>query len=305
MTEGKYRLEHLADTSDQGRPSDNAYSAMAMLLVGRFLRLTERERAKQIHLGPACRPACGLCEDVALRHAQWATDKLAGHRRTGPPKTGGVVVRDWVTILTWVSSPDTRDIEVRVMREALERWLSPDDPSLPFVLAIGTQLLPASGRARGPRSMRDYVGDWRKSVVAQGQGWAVKPDRDLTSARMFAATRQRHPRGVQLLVDVVKRLEWGDDEPYHSVLGRSETQVGDQAELRAVIGDLLAAEPTRSWFLRNIDARHSYNQDLRRRTNRFDMDVDLLADDGESPADSWDHDLHPHENGVDAGGTVW
>jgi len=207
MADWKFRLGDLVETSADGRPTQDAYSAMAVLLVGRFLRLTGRERGKQVHLGPTCRPTCGLCTDIALRHAQWATDKLLGHLHKGVPLTQGAPVRDWETILTWTTSTTRRDTEIITVRDALNRWLPQDDPLLPLVLALSTQLLPTSHDARAPRRMRDYVGDPRKGVLAQRQGWAVKPDRDLRQHRAFRAIRRKHPRGVDLLVDVLKKLE--------------------------------------------------------------------------------------------------
>lgn len=283
MADWTFRLGDLVEVTATGCPSQNAYSAMAVLLVGRFLRLTAKERAKQVHLGPPCRPTCGLCADIALRHAQWATDKLVGHLNKGAPRTRGELVRDWVTILAWTTSTVQREIEIVTVREALNRWLPEDDPLLPLVLALSTQLLPASRDARAPRRLRDYVGDPRRGILAQRQGWAVKPDRDLRSLRIFAAIRQRHGRGVDLLVEVLKKLDYGDADPYWTVLSRPETQPGDQAALRAVIEDLLTCQPTRDWFMLNVDARHSYNQDLQRRANRFVADVDMLAHDGALP----------------------
>jgi hypothetical protein len=289
MADWTFRLGDLVETTATGCPSQNAYSATAGLLVGRFLRLTAKERAKQVHLGPPCRPTCGLCGDIALRHAQWATDKLVGHLNNGAPRTRGVLVRDWVTILTWTTSTVHREIEIVTVREALNRWLPEDDPLLPLVLALSTQLLPMSRDARAPRRLRDYVGDPRRSVLAQRQGWAVKPDRDLRSLRIFAAIRQRHGRGVDLLADVLKKLDYGDADPYRTVLSRPETRPGDQAALRALIEDLLADQPTRDWFLLNVEARHSYNEDLRRRTNRYAADVHLLAHDSTLPGELAHH----------------
>lgn len=279
MADWKYRLSDLAETTAADRPTENAYSAMAALLVGRFLRLTAKERAKQIHLGPQCHPACDICGDIALRHAQWATDKLIGHLNKGVPCTRGVPVRDWATILTWTTSADKREIEIVKVREALNRWLPEDDPLLPLVLALSTQLLPASRDARAMRRLRDYVGDPRKSVLAQRHGWAVKPDRDLRELRVFAAARQRHGRGIDLLVNVLKNLDYGDHDPYKTVLSRPDTRPGDQAALRDLVKELLTDPMTRDWFMLNVDARHSYNQDLRRRANSSVTDTGRLTDD--------------------------
>ena len=283
MGDWRFRLGDLAATAADGRPTQKVHSAMAVLLVGRFLRLTVNERAKQVPLGPPCRPTCGLCEDIALRHAQWATDKLTGHLVRGAPRTHGAPVRDWMTILHWVTSAEHRDTEVIAVQEALNRWLPASDRLLPLVLALSTQLLPSSRGARAPRRLRDYVGDPRRSVLAQRQGWAVKPNRDLRELRFFSDLRRQHGRGVDLLVEVVKILDYGDADPYRSVLGRPETRPGDQAALRALIEDMLADQPTRDWFMLNVDARHSYNEDLRRRADRYTAEVDVMAEVSELP----------------------
>ena len=279
MADWTLRFGDLAETTATGRPTDKAYSAMAALLVERFLRLTGRERAKQVHLGPACRPTCGLCTDIALRHAQWATNKLIGHLKKGVPNSHGVPVRDWVTILAWTTSDEHRDTEISTVRNALNHWLPQGHPLLPIVLALSTQLLPASSDARAPRRMRDYVGDPRKSIQAQRRGWAVKPDRDLQQHRIFDGIRQRHPRGFELLIEVIKKLDYGDADPYQTVLSCSDTRPGDKAALRAAIAELLNDEQSRDWFMLNVDARHSYNQDLRRRADRYTTDIDMLASD--------------------------
>jgi hypothetical protein len=279
MADWQFRLGDLVETTAAGRPTQNAYSAMAVLLAGRFLRLTAKERAKQVHLGPQCHPTCGICGDIALRHAQWAADKLVGHLNKGVPWTRGVPVRDWVTILKWTTSAEEREIEIVEVREALNRWLPEDDPLLPLVLALSTQLLPASRDARAPRRLRDYVGDPRKSVLAQRHGWAVKPDRDLRELRVFAAARQGHVRGIDLLVNVLKNLDYGDPDPYQTVLSRPETRPGDQAALRNLIEELLTDPVTRDWFMLNVDARHSYNQDRHRRASNYVTEVDGLARD--------------------------
>jgi len=80
-------------------------------------------------------------------------------------------------------------------------------------------------------------------------------------------------------VEVLRKLDYGDADPYRTVLSRPEARPGDQAALRALIEDLLTRQPTRDWFLLNVDGRHSYNQDLRRRANRYAAEVDMLAHD--------------------------
>jgi hypothetical protein len=182
-------------------------------------------------------------------------------------------VRDWITIVDWVMSPERGSTRVRAVRDILLSRLPGDHPLLPLVLALRTQLLPSSNDARAPRRKCDFVGDPRRSVLAQRQQWAVKPERDLLARKDFQPLRVRHPRGFRLLVQVLKLLDSGDPDPYRTAL----TQPGDAAALRALIADLLAAPATHEWFMRNVDARHSYNEDLARRRYRPVIAVESVA----------------------------
>src|SRR5262249_44335057 len=221
------------------RPAEVAYSAMVSLLCEPFLALTRQERGRQVHLGPPCRD-CDLCWDIALRHAQWATNKVHRHLKDGPPQTHDGPVRDWITIVNWVMAPEKGSTRVCAVRDILLSRLPGDHPLLPLVLALRTQLLPSSNDARAPRRTCDFVGDPRRSVLAQRQQWAVKPERDLLERKDFQPLRARHPRGCRLLVHVLKLLDSGDPDPYRTAL----TQPADAAALQALIADLLAAPVT-------------------------------------------------------------
>jgi hypothetical protein len=274
-----WQLKDLGVTNpqDDGRPADAAYAAMVQLISEPFLRVTRLERSRQAHRGSFCQPVCELCWDIALKHAQWATDKLHSHLTKGPPSTRGEPVRDWLTILDWVTSPDRGRALITDIRTGIDRRLAPDDPRLPLVLALRTQLLPSATGARGPRKAREAVGDARRSVVALQQQWAVKPDRDLRTGRRFAPLWTAHRRGCDLLVAVLKSLDHGETEPYRAVLGRPEALAGDEAALRALIRDMLADPDLRAWFLREVDARQSYNQD--RAARRFrPADIESMSD---------------------------
>ncbi len=276
------RLAHLADLTPHGTPTDLACEAMAALTCARFLRLTVSERSRQVHRGGGCRPVCGLCQDIALRHALWAARKLARHLRDGPPSTRGEPVRDWKTILAWVSGPDAQDLEIDTVRRAMSRHLPSDHALLPLVMALNTQLLPSPDDARAPRRMRDVVGDPRRGALAQMHEWAVKPDRDLAQARAFETFRHNHPDGVRLLTQVLRQLDYGDPDPYVSVLSGPDAAT-HRDQLAAVIRAMLADDAAHDWFLTNVEARQTYNQDLLQRRFRYTALVDEHA-----PAD---HDL--------------
>jgi hypothetical protein len=261
MTEWTLKDLGATDQSDASQPADAAYMAMVELVAHPFLRATRLERARQAHQGTICQPVCELCWDIALKHAQWATDKLHSHIRRGPPSTRGEPVRDWVTILDWVTSPDRNTRPIGDIRAGIDHRLAVDDVRLPLVLALRTQFLPSATGARGPRKARESVGDARRSVVALQQQWAVKPDRDLRTGKRFAAVRQEHPRGCELLVHVLKALDNGETEPYQYVLGREDARPQDDDALRALIVDVLADAWLREWFMREVDARQTYNQD--------------------------------------------
>ncbi|CAJ59516.1 MULTISPECIES: hypothetical protein [Frankia] len=280
-----WRLRHLAesDPARPDRPSDQAYHAMVELLSRRFLALTRAERARQLHLGPHCRRSCDLCWDIALHHAAWAANKLHRCLRTGPPTTRGEPVRDWVRILAWVQSPPHDDTPVVAVRTALFRHLPGDDPLLPLVHAVATQLLPSAGDVHAMRRTCDFVGDARRSVLAQRHGWAVKPGRDLAQRVLFHGLRERHPRGIQLLLEVLRHLDRGSVDPYSQVLADARSTPGDRATLEALIKDMLADPVTGEWFLREVIARQLYNEDVGRRRYRPPRDVQDLPDLDDDP----------------------
>lgn len=283
MLEGTadWRLRHLAeaDSEHPDRPAERAYHAMAAMVSHRFLHLTRAERARQVHLGPRCGPDCDLCWDIALAHAVWAANKVRRQLRDGPPRTSrGEEVRDWVRIMEWIRTPPRDETEVAAVRHAFFHRLPPNDPLLPLVHAVATQLLPSASGARTMRRTSDFVGDARRSVLAQRQGWSVKPGRDLSQRVTFAGFRARHPRGIELLRDVLKRLDHGAVDPYQAVLGREGTSEADRAALLALLRDMFADDAARDWFQREVDARQSYNEDLARRRYRPIEDVDGLTD---------------------------
>lgn len=287
MAGGAWTLAHLAqpDATRSGRPSENAYSAMVELLCRRFLYLTWRERARQVHLGPACRRDCDICWDIALAHAVWATRKLHKHLVVGAPLTRGEIVRDWETILDVVTSPRFAETLVSDVRAALFRSPRPDDELYRFVHAIAAQLLPSAGGARGLRRTADWVRDPRLGVLAQREGWSVKPARDLLTRRMFADVRGRHPRGIAILVEVLKRLDSGSSDPYREVLS---SESPDARALLDVIAELLAEPSTREWFTTEVEGRQSYNEHLERLRLLRRREVDGVADPSAAPGEADD-----------------
>lgn len=266
MTDWKIAHLAVADPACPTRPGESAYGAMIALLSDRWLDVTRQEREFQVHGRRRCGPPeCDVCAAMSYRAAQSATDKLHRHLHKGPPYTGGVEVRDWRTLLSWVRASELGETRVAVVRAGLYWGLPRGHPVLPLVWAVSAQLLPArpeTGGARGPRRMRDAVSDMRRSVLAQQQGWAAKPERDFANRKDFEDARKRHPRGAALLVEVLKCLDYGDPEPYRTVLSGSAAQPGDDRALRDLLAELLSTAVTRDWFLKNVDSRQTYNQDL-------------------------------------------
>lgn len=272
------------------QPSEQAYSAMAALLARRFLHLTRRERAYQVHLGADCGADCDLCWDIALNHVVWAAKKLHKHLVAGPPLSGGVPVRDWVTILDWVTSPLMCDTLVADVRCGLFHRLPSDDALLPLVHAVATQLLPSVGGARSQRRMVDWVSGPRLSVLALRHGWSVRPRRDLQEKVMFAAARGRHPRAMRLLSEVLAKLDRGAVDPFPDVI--AEGGPGSDRLLWALIEDLLDTDPTHTWFMTEVMARQSHNEHLARRRDL--KPVDGVADLGtQGSGGLWDGDEDP------------
>jgi hypothetical protein len=282
-----WTLLHLARAHSERakQPSEQAYRAMAELLVQRFLHLTRRERTYQVHLGAECTSDCDLCLDIALNHVVWATKKLHKHLAEGPPESGGAPVRDWSTILHWVVSPLQRDTLVADLRRGLFHRLAPHDELLPLAHAVATQLLPSVNSARSQRRMMDWVSGPRLSVLAQRQGWSVRPRRDLKDKAMFARVRERHPLGVKLLCQVLARLDCGVADPFPDVL--AEAGPGADRLLWAVIEELLDGEQTHTWFMTEVMARQSYNEHLLRRRHFAPDDVAEVADRGMPGSDGY------------------
>jgi hypothetical protein len=272
MTGELWTLVHLAQPHrDRAKqPSEQAYSAMSELVARRFLHLTRRERAYQVHLGADCDAECDLCWDIALNHVVWAANKLHKHLVAGPPVSNGVPVRDWVTILDWVTSPLLCDTLVADLRRGLFHRLQPDDQMLPLVHAVATQLLPSVGSSRSQRRMVDWVSGPRLSVLALRQGWSVRPRRDLQEKAMFKPARERHPRALKLLSEVLAKLDRGVVDPFPDVL--AEAGPGSDRLLWALIEELLDGEQTHGWFMTEVMARQSHNEYLARRRD-FKPDV--------------------------------
>jgi hypothetical protein len=197
----------------------------------------------------------------------WAIRKLQRHLRQGAPSTRGEPVRDWQTILRYVREPGSADVTVEELRTALSRRLPEDDPLLPLVHAVRTQLLvPRAGprQVRGPRTAKEAVMDARRAVVALQQGWSVRPDRDARSGRRFEGVRARHPRGFAVLLQLLRLLDYGEPEPYDQLGAWNDAAPGDLAALRALIVDMFEDTWLRAWFMREVDARQVYNQDQAR-----------------------------------------
>src|SRR5262249_5934567 len=135
------------------------------------------------------------------------------------------------------------------------------------------QLPPSSNDVRAPRRTCDSAGHPRRSVLAQRQQWAVKPERDLLERKDFQPLRARHPRGCRLLVHVLKLLDSGDPDPYRTAL----TQPADAAALQALIADLLAAPVTHEWFMRAVEAASAYKGDRPPRRYRPATAVEAVA----------------------------
>jgi hypothetical protein len=281
-----WTLVHLAQPhrDHAKQPSEQAYSATAELLARRFLHLTRRERAYQVHLGAECDPDCDLCWDIALNHVVWAAKKLHKHLVAGPPVSGGVPVRDWVTILDWVTSPLLCDTLVADLRRGLFHRLQPGDELLPLVHAVATQLLPSVDSTRSQRRMVDWVSGPRLSVLALRQGWSVRPRRDLQEKAMFVAVRERHPQGLKLLSEVLAKLDRGVVDPFPDVM--AEGGPGSEGLLWALIEDLLGGDQTHAWFMTEVMARQSHNEHLARRRDFKPADAVGVADRGTSGSSS-------------------
>ena len=101
----------------------------------------------------------------------------------------------------------------------------------------------------------------RRAVVALQQGWSVRPDRDAKSGRRFAAVRAAHPRGFEVLLQLLRLLDYGDPEPYDRLGEWRDAAPGDTPALRALVTDMLDDDWLRGWFLREVDARQIYNQE--------------------------------------------
>lgn len=263
----RWTLRDLTSTGSDGRPADRACAAMVALVRSAFLDATVDERARQLHARRPCRPVCDTCHDVALNYAMWAIRKLQRHLRDGAPRTRGEPVRDWLTILRFVREPEAGDVTIDELRTALNRRLPEDDPLLPLVHAVRTQLLVPRGGAqpaRGPRTAKEAVMDARRAVVALQQGWSVRPDRDAKSGRRFDGVRDRHPRGFAVLLQLLRLLDYGEPEPYEQLGAWKDAAAGDLDALRALIVDMFEDDWLREWFLREVDARQVYNQDQAR-----------------------------------------
>lgn len=264
----RWTLHDLGSVGSDGRPGDRACAAMVALLRSGFLEATVDERAKQLHARRPCRPVCDICQDVALNYAMWAVRKLQRHLRDGAPLTRGEVVRDWQTIIDHVCGPAAADVTIEELRAALNRRLPEDDPLLPLVHAVRTQLLVPRGvgakQARGPRTAKEAVMDARRAVVALQQGWSVRPDRDAKSGRRFAGLRAAHPRGFEVLLQLLRLLDYGEPEPYDKLAEWKDARPGDLVQLRAMIGGMLDDDWLRDWFMREVDGRQVYNQDQAR-----------------------------------------
>src|SRR5690349_19892715 len=208
----------LARTDAAGRPAQAAYAAMEYLVLEPFAHASLHVRLRLVHRGRGCPDGCDVCPAVLLRHVQWAVDKLHKHLRTGPPRTReGVVVRDWQLVLDAVTSPVQSGARLADVRRGLLERIPEDDPLLPVALALGAQLGLRS-RAKGPRLMKDIVGDLRVSVLAQQQGWAAKPRRDLAARADLRRAGEAHPAGSRLLAAILMRLEWGDPDAFEKEL---------------------------------------------------------------------------------------
>jgi hypothetical protein len=261
----EWQLRHLAEI-EPGRPAapgEPAYLAMTALIFDRWLDVTRFEREQHVHGGRGCGPPeCEVCTATALRAVLSACNRLRRHLRKAPPQSGRPGACDWRTMLSWVRAPELTGTPVAIVRSGLYWGLPDDHPVLPLAHAVAAQLLPSQprpGDARGSRRLREAVTELRRSARAYQRIWDAHPEQGFLAAPALAPVRDRHPRGCALLAAVLRAVEAGDHQPYRTVLVEAGSRPGDEAALRALIGELLDAPVSADWFLRNVDCRQTYN----------------------------------------------
>lgn len=259
MSLPQWRLCDLAE-NDQGKPAQTAYSAMVFLTAEPFLRRTVGLRSREVHRGRPCPHGCDACTGVALQHSWAATKRLHRRLRDGPPRTKGELVRDWVTILSWLHDADQRLTPLTAVRDGLLTRLSREDPVLPFVHAFATQFGFAGHNAATRRKQFELFNDALRSFLASERNWGVHPARDFLHNARLASHADRRPMGARLFVEILRHLERGHGDAFEKVCrpGATPEEAEAQDQLADLLGGLLTDPYGADWFSRNVIARIAY-----------------------------------------------